>query len=121
MTVPPRSWRSSRADWPAPSSSSRSCGSPTIGPRSIASRRLGSSWRRVGCAMGDGAIGWGGLAASLLLVAVAIGLSVRRRLGLEATIVWACTRALVQLLLVGYALAAIIEEDAPVGLSWAWV
>ncbi len=71
--------------------------------------------------MGEGAIGWGGLAASLVLVVVAVALSARRQLGLEATIVWACGRALVQLLLVGYALAALIDEDAPVGLSWAWV
>lgn len=71
--------------------------------------------------MAEGAIGWGGLAASLVLVLAAVVLSAWRRLGLEATIVWACTRALGQLLLVGYALAALIEEDAPVALAWAWV
>jgi putative ABC transport system permease protein len=71
--------------------------------------------------MGDGSIGWGGLAASLVLVAVAVALSWRRRLGLEATIVWACGRAIVQLLLVGQALALILEEDAPVAAAWGWV
>jgi putative ABC transport system permease protein len=71
--------------------------------------------------VGEGTIGWGGLAASLVLVVVAVAFSARRKLGLEATIVWACGRALVQLLLVGYALGAIIEEDAPVALSWIWV
>jgi putative ABC transport system permease protein len=69
----------------------------------------------------DGAIGWGGLAASLLLVAVAVGLSAWRRLGLEATMAWACARAMAQLLLVGYALALLIDEDAPVELAWVWV
>lgn len=71
--------------------------------------------------MGEGAIGWDGLAASLILVAVAVGVSARRSLGLERTILGACARALVQLLLVGYALAVLIDEDAPVGASWAWV
>jgi putative ABC transport system permease protein len=71
--------------------------------------------------MGEGAIGWDGLAASLVLVAVAVVVSLRRQLGLEATILWACGRAMVQLLLVGYALAALIDDDAPVAASWAWV
>ena len=71
--------------------------------------------------MDEGAIGWDGLAASLLLVAVAIALSAWRRLGLERTMVWSCARAMGQLLLVGYALAALIDEDAPVALSWVWV
>lgn len=71
--------------------------------------------------MGEGAIGWSGLAASLLLVAVAVVLSAWRRLGLEATMLWACGRAMAQLLLVGYALAALVDDDAPVGLAWGWV
>jgi len=71
--------------------------------------------------MGDGAIGWDGLAASLVLVVVAVVVSVRRSLGLERTIVWSCARAMAQLLLVGYALAALIDDDAPVAPSWAWV
>lgn len=71
--------------------------------------------------MDEGAIGWDGLTASLLLVAVAIGLSAWRRLGLERTMVWSCARAMGQLLLVGYVLAALIDGDAPVALSWAWV
>jgi putative ABC transport system permease protein len=71
--------------------------------------------------MGDGTIGWGGLAASLVLVAVAVGLSLWRRLDLERTIVWACTRAMVQLLLVGQALALLFDDDAPLAASWAWV
>ncbi len=71
--------------------------------------------------MGDGSIGWGGMAASLVLVAVAVLLSWRRQLGMEGTIVWACGRAIVQLLLVGQALALLLDDDAPVAASWAWV
>ncbi|GIU86360.1 MAG: iron export ABC transporter permease subunit FetB [Acidimicrobiia bacterium] len=64
-------------------------------------------------------IGWGGLAASLVLVAVAVALSLGRRLGLERSIVWASARALVQLLLVGVALDFVL--DRTVAWSWAWV
>ena len=32
---------------------------------------------------------------------------------------WACARAMVQLLLVGYALTALIDDDAPVALVLA--
>lgn len=71
--------------------------------------------------MGEGAIGWGGLTASLLLVAVAVGLSRWRRLGVEGTILWASARAMGQLLLVGFALKALIDDDAPVALAWVWV
>ena len=45
-----------------------------------------------------GHIGWGGLAASTVLVAIAVGLSAVRHLGLGRSIVWASLRALVQLL-----------------------
>lgn len=71
--------------------------------------------------MGDGSIGWGGLAASLVLVVAAVVVSRWRGLDLERTIVWSCARAFVQLLLVGYALAALIQDDAPVALAWLWV
>jgi putative ABC transport system permease protein len=66
-------------------------------------------------------VGLAGVAASLVLVAVAVGLSLHQRLGLERTIVWACTRALVQLLVVGSALTLVLDDDAPVGLAVLWV
>ncbi|MCZ7528054.1 MAG: iron export ABC transporter permease subunit FetB [Acidimicrobiia bacterium] len=69
----------------------------------------------------DGDIGWGGLAASLVLVAVAVTLSLWRRLGLEGSMVWASARALVQLLLVGAALKLLLEPDVPLAWSWLWV
>lgn len=66
-------------------------------------------------------IGWFGLAASLVLIAVAVGLSLWQRLGLERSILWATARALVQLLAVGAALTVVIDPSRPVALAWAWV
>ncbi|MGH8869457.1 MAG: ABC transporter permease [Actinomycetes bacterium] len=62
-----------------------------------------------------------GLAASLAAVAVAAGLSLALHLGLERRIVWATVRALVQLLLVGFALGLVIEPGRPLVWSWLWV
>lgn len=68
-----------------------------------------------------GDVGLAGLAASLVLVAVAVALSRRQRLRLEASILWAATRAIVQLLAVGAALALVIAPDAPLLYAWLWV
>ena len=64
-------------------------------------------------------IGWTGLAASLILVGVAVGLSFWRRLSLERSILWASARAMVQLLLVGVALTFVLHRN--LAWSWAWV
>jgi putative ABC transport system permease protein len=71
--------------------------------------------------MDEAAIGWGGLALSLILVAVAIGLSVWQGLRLEREIAWACARAISQLLAVGYLLLLVVDEDTPVIWAWLWV
>jgi putative ABC transport system permease protein len=71
--------------------------------------------------MDEASIGWSGLGLSLVLVGIAVGLSLWRRLGLERTMLWACTRALAQLLLVGYTLVIVVDEDSPVALAWVWV
>jgi UDP-glucose/iron transport system permease protein len=71
--------------------------------------------------MSSGAIGWGGLALSLILVGVAIGLSLWQGLRLEREMLWATGRAIVQLLATGYILVVVIDDDAPVALAWAWV
>ena len=71
--------------------------------------------------MEQGDVGWWGLAFSLLLVAVAMGISVWRRLGLERDMLVATGRALVQLLAVGYVLAVIIDPDQPIAYAWAWL
>lgn len=69
----------------------------------------------------SGDVTWSGLAASLILVGVAVGLSRWRGYGLERPILWASARALVQLLLVGVALTVIIDPDSPLALSLLWV
>lgn len=66
-------------------------------------------------------IGNVGLATSLVLVGVAVGVSLWRRLGLERSILWACARALGQLLAVGAALGLVIEDGRPLWWSWTWV
>jgi len=69
----------------------------------------------------NGDVGFGGLAISLVMVAVAVAISVTRRLGLERSILWACTRALGQLLLVGVALDLVIDPKRSLLWSWCWV
>jgi putative ABC transport system permease protein len=71
--------------------------------------------------MDDAAIGWGGLALSLILVAVAVGLSMWQGLRLERDMLWATGRALVQLLAVGYLLVFIVDDRTPVVWAWVWV
>ena len=66
-------------------------------------------------------VGWAGLAVSLLLVAVAAGISWWQRLGLQRQILIAAARALVQLLLVGAALTLIIAPGRSIWWSWLWV
>jgi putative ABC transport system permease protein len=68
-----------------------------------------------------GDVAWFGLAASLLLVAVAVGVSRGVGLRLERAIIWATVRALVQLLLVGWALTVVIAPGQPLLWSWLWV
>jgi putative ABC transport system permease protein len=66
-------------------------------------------------------IGWGGLVASLTLVAVAVLLSWRLQLGLERSMLWSCARAGVQLLVTGWALTLVLRPEASIAWSWAWV
>lgn len=62
-----------------------------------------------------------GLAASSVLVVVAVAISAWRHLGLGGAIVWASARALAQLIVIGAALGLVLEPDRPLALSWAWV
>lgn len=74
--------------------------------------------------MAEGDVGWWGLAASLILIAVTLGISAWRRLGLERDVVVAVVRAAAQLLAVGYALGLIIIPDEPeknIGFAWGWL
>lgn len=62
-----------------------------------------------------------GLLAAGVLVAVAVGISVWRHLGLGGQLLWASARALVQLLLIGAALELVLDDERPLALSWVWV
>ena len=71
--------------------------------------------------MSDADIGLAGVAASAVLIAVALAISMWRRLGLERGLIWAALRALVQLLLVGAALHLVVDEDDPLIFSLIWL
>lgn len=74
--------------------------------------------------MAQGDVGWWGLAASLILIAITIAISVWRKLGLETDVAVAVVRATAQLLAVGYVLGLIIIPERPeenVVLAWAWL
>ncbi len=66
-------------------------------------------------------IGLAGLAASSLLIALAVAISWWRHLGLGRELVWAAVRALVQLLLVGLALQLVVGDDDPLVFSAIWL
>ena len=67
------------------------------------------------------AVGLTGVGASLILVAVAVLISWRERLGLGRSFLWAATRASVQLGLVGLGLGIVLADTAPLWWSWLWV
>lgn len=69
----------------------------------------------------SGDVGWWGLAASLLMVAAVAVVSWRQKLRLERDIAIAVARSLAQMLLVGFALAVLVDEGTWIGWSFAWV
>jgi putative ABC transport system permease protein len=66
-------------------------------------------------------IGWIGVAASLVLIAVAAVLSRGEQLGLERSIAWAALRAAIQLGAIGAGLGLVLADDAPLVWSILWV
>ncbi|HET9075679.1 MAG TPA: iron export ABC transporter permease subunit FetB [Acidimicrobiales bacterium] len=68
-----------------------------------------------------GYVGWLGLAASLVLVGIAVAISLWQHLDLERSLVWATARAIVQLLAVGAVLAVVLSPRVPLLVSWVWV
>jgi putative ABC transport system permease protein len=62
-----------------------------------------------------------GLATSLLLVAVAVIVSLGQQLRLEKRLVWATVRAFVQLIVMGFVLAWLLEPSRSLAYSWLWV
>ena len=75
----------------------------------------------IAAAVEQGDIGNIGLAASGVLVAVAVAVSLWRRLGLERDLLWAAMRALVQLLIVGWALQLVVDPDDPLVFAALWI
>lgn len=69
----------------------------------------------------QGDIGIAGLAASGILVFVAVAISLWRQLGLERSLLWASLRALVQLLIVGWVLQFVVDPNDPLILSVIWL
>ncbi len=69
----------------------------------------------------QGPVQWWGLAASLVLIAVAVAVSLAQRLGLERDMVVAAVRAAAQLLAVGAVLLVILDPRQPLIWSWLWI
>ena len=72
-------------------------------------------------AVGRSDIGLVGLAASGGLIAVGVGISFWRGLGLERSLLWAAMRALVQLLIVGWALQLVVDPNDSLIWSGVWL
>lgn len=66
-------------------------------------------------------IGWIEMVAASSLIAVALGLSLWRRLGVERSLIEASVRALVQLLVVGVLFTFIFDSGGADALAWVWV
>ncbi|MEZ5380437.1 MAG: iron export ABC transporter permease subunit FetB [Microthrixaceae bacterium] len=62
-----------------------------------------------------------GLAAAGILVALALGVSAWRHLGVGGSIVWAAVRAAAQLAAIGGVLTVVVDDAAPLVWSWCWV
>lgn len=71
--------------------------------------------------MNASTVGWLGLAASLVFIALALALTSWRRLHLNKPIVTAVVRSLIQMGIVGVALVPIVDPDTPLLWSWLWV
>lgn len=66
-------------------------------------------------------VGFGGLAVSLVLVAVAVAVSLWQHLGVERAVAWATIRAIAQLLGIGLVLGFILDPDTSLAWAWGWV
>lgn len=62
-----------------------------------------------------------GLATSLILVGIALAVSITQQLRLEKQLVWATARAFVQLIIMGFVLAWMLEPGRSTAYAWAWV
>lgn len=71
--------------------------------------------------MGQGDVDALGLATSLILIAVALAVSLWQQLRLEKDLVWSTVRAFLQLIVMGFVLAWLLEPGRSVTYSWIWV
>ena len=62
-----------------------------------------------------------GLATSLILVGIALAISLSQQLRLEKELVWATVRAFVQLIVMGFVLAWLLQPGRSLVFSWLWV
>lgn len=62
-----------------------------------------------------------GLATSLILVGVALAVSLTQQLRLEKELIWATVRAFVQLIVMGFVLAWLLQPGRSLAYSWLWV
>ena len=69
----------------------------------------------------SGDIGWLETVASLGLIAVAVAISLWKRLGTEQSILWASFRAAIQLVAVGLLFGLIFDSTEAMAWAWAWV
>jgi len=65
-------------------------------------------------------LGFSAFAASLVLIAVVVGISRWKRLGLERDVLWASVRAGAQLLFVGLIFTTIFSSDLATIWAWLW-
>ena len=66
-------------------------------------------------------VGWLGLIASLIFIAVALAVTTPLKLQLNKSIVVAVVRSLVQMIIVGAALVPLVRPETPLFWSWLWV
>lgn len=71
--------------------------------------------------MGQGDVDALGLITSLILIGIALAVSLGQQLRLEKALIWSTIRAFVQLIVMGFVLAWLLEPDRSVAFSWLWV
>jgi len=71
--------------------------------------------------MAEGDVSALGLVTSLILIGVALVISMTQQLRLEKQLIWATLRAFVQLIVMGFVLAWLLQPGRSVAYSWVWV
>lgn len=71
--------------------------------------------------MGQGDVDALGLITSLILIGIALTVSLTQQLRLEKALIWSTARAFVQLIVMGFVLAWLLEPGRSVAYSWVWV